>query len=64
MYSLVSVYHLENEVDGEAFLLITEDQIKTLVPAIGAQMKLIMKRKNILSQDRLRFKVCISFLDM
>ncbi len=38
---------LENEVDGEAFLLLTDEQIKTLVKAIGAQMKLIKKRNNL-----------------
>jgi hypothetical protein len=34
---------LENEVDGEAFLL-NDAQIKSMVKAIGAQMKLIKKR--------------------
>ena len=38
------VYLPENEVDGEAFLLLSDDQIKALVPPIGPQMKLIAKR--------------------
>lgn len=38
---------VENEVDGEAFLLLTDDQVKTLVKAIGAQMKLIKKRDDL-----------------
>ena len=35
---------LENEVDGEAFLLLDDAQIKSMVKAMGAQMKLIKKR--------------------
>ena len=31
-------------MDGEAFLLLSDDQIKALVPPIGPQMKLIAKR--------------------
>lgn len=34
----------ENEVNGEAFLLLCDSQIKALVPVIGSQMKLIAKR--------------------
>ena len=35
---------LDNEVDGEAFLLLTDDQIRMLVKALGPQMKLIKKK--------------------
>ena len=34
----------ENEIDGEAFLLLKDVQIKSLVKAIGAHTKLIKKR--------------------
>lgn len=30
----------DNEVDGEAFVLLDDKQIKTLVAALGPQMKL------------------------
>ena len=33
----------ENEVDGKAFLLLKDDQIESMVAAIGAQTKLIKK---------------------
>ncbi len=38
---------IENEVDGEAFLLLTEEQLKFLVKAIGPQMKLINRREKL-----------------
>ena len=31
-------------MDGEAFLLLKDDQIQSMVGAVGAQMKLIKKR--------------------
>lgn len=34
----------ENEVDGEAFLLLKDDQIEHMIAAVGAQMKLMKKR--------------------
>lgn len=42
------MFMLENEVDGEAFLLLTDEQIKGMVKAIGSQMKLIKKRNCIM----------------
>lgn len=44
---------LDNDVDGEAFLLLEEADIMDIVSSIGAQRKLIAKRKFILDQ-----KVC------
>ncbi len=38
---------IENEVDGEAFLLLTDEQLQLLVKAIGAQMKLIKRRDKL-----------------
>ncbi len=35
-----STNSIENEVDGEAFLILTDEQLQLLVKAIGAQMKL------------------------
>ena len=39
------------KVDGEAFLLLTDEQIKNLVKAIEAQMKLIKKRDTLISSS-------------
>ena len=39
----------ENEVDGDAFLLLSKFQIKQLVTAIGPQVKLIQKHKYLIS---------------
>lgn len=38
----------ENEVDGEAFMMFSDEHIRKLVKPLGSQMKLISKRKNIL----------------
>ena len=37
----------DNEIDGEAFLLLSDEQIKSIVKPIGSQMKLISKKKSI-----------------
>lgn len=47
----------ENEVDGEAFLLLTDEQIRTLVKPLGSQMKLISKKNSIVSNSD-SFKYC------
>ena len=39
--------YAENEVGGEAFLLLKEEQIKQLIPAIGPQVKLLQKHKRL-----------------
>ena len=38
----------DNEIDGDAFLLLSEGQIKRLIPSIGPQVKLIRKHKDLL----------------
>ena len=35
---------IENDIDGEAFLLLSNDDIRTMVKTIGAQLKLMRKR--------------------
>ena len=42
--------NLENEVDGEAFLLLSDEQIKSLIKPTGVQIKLIARRKSLLSK--------------
>lgn len=42
-------FFAENEVDGEAFLLLTEGQIRSMVKAIGAQNKLISRVKYLVA---------------
>ena len=42
--------NLENEVDGEAFLLLSDEQIKSLIKPMGVQIKLIARRKSLLSK--------------
>ena len=46
------IIFIDNEVDGEAFLLLPDQQIISMVKAIGAQLKLIKKR------DSLNHQVC------
>ena len=46
-----NIYFAENEIDGEAFLLLTDDQIKSIVRPIGAHMKLISKKKALQKVD-------------
>ena len=36
---------IENEVDGDAFLLLSEEQIKLLITAMGPQVKFAQKHK-------------------
>ena len=38
----------ENEIDGEAFLLLTKEDVKDLVKAVGPRTKLLLKRSNLL----------------
>ena len=38
------VLHLENEVDGEGFLLLTDEDMADMVKPLGARRKLITKR--------------------
>ena len=38
---------IETDIDGEAFLLLSNDDIRTMVKTIGAQLKLIRKRDHI-----------------
>ena len=44
----VPLWFAENEVDGEAFLLLTKEQIQKLVPAVGPQAKLLKKHAELL----------------
>ena len=37
--------YVENEVDGDAFLLLSEEQIKQLIATIGPQVKFVQKQK-------------------
>ena len=39
---------LENEIDGDAFLVLTEDMIKSLIPTIGPRAKFLAKHKKLL----------------
>ena len=45
---LLSFYSTENDIDGEAFLLLKDEDIVELVPSIGARRKLIQKRDDII----------------
>ena len=38
---------VEHEADGEAFLLLTDEQLKSLVKAFEPQMKLIKRRNEM-----------------
>ncbi|KAJ8312177.1 LOW QUALITY PROTEIN: hypothetical protein KUTeg_009550 [Tegillarca granosa] len=40
---------LTNEIDGEAFVSLTIDELKELIPALGTRKKLIMERDKIAS---------------
>ena len=44
------IIFIDNEVDGEAFLLLSDHQIASMVKAIGAQLKLIKKRDSLNQQ--------------
>ena len=44
MPQLFFMQFIENDVDGEAFLLLSNDDIRTMVKTIGAQLKLIRKQ--------------------
>ena len=46
-YSNYFLFISDNEIDGEAFLLLSDEQIKSIVKPIGSQMKLISKKKSI-----------------
>ena len=50
--TLIIFIFIDNEVDGETFLLLPDQQIISMVKAIGAQLKLIKKR------DSLNHQVC------
>ena len=39
---------LENEIDGDAFLALTEDMVKPLIPKIGPRAKFLVKHKKLL----------------
>ena len=43
--------YIENDIDGESFLLLEESDFASLVPSIGARRKLIAKRKQILNTE-------------
>ena len=51
---------LENEVDGDAFLLLSEEQIKQLIKAIGPQVKFSQKHKVLCASLSDKDKVTIS----
>lgn len=38
-------HFVDNDVDGEAFMLLEEPDIKELIPSIGGRRKLIARRK-------------------
>lgn len=39
---------IENEIDGDSFLALKDDMIKTLIPKIGPQSKFLVKHKKLL----------------
>lgn len=41
----------ENEIDGEAFLLLSNEDVKDLVKLVGPRTKLLKKRCQLLKQD-------------
>lgn len=41
----------ENEIDGEAFLLLSNEDVKDLVKLVGPRTKLMKKRCQLLQQD-------------
>ena len=38
---------VENEIDGDSFLALTDDMIKTLIPPIGPRAKFLAKHKKL-----------------
>lgn len=40
----------ENEIDGEAFLLLSNEDVKDLVKAVGPHAKLMKKRSQLMKQ--------------
>lgn len=52
--------YLENEVDGDAFLLLSEKQIKELIKAVGPQVKFSQKHKVLCTSLSDKDKVAIS----
>ena len=49
-----------NEVDGDAFLLLSEKQIKELIKAVGPQVKFSQKHKFLCASLSDKDKVAIS----
>lgn len=42
-----NMYILENEVDGEGFLMLTEEDFSTMIKPLGARRKLISKQNRL-----------------
>ena len=53
-YSTVDIYKsnllflTENEIDGEAFFLMTEEDIKDLIKTVASRVKLLKKRSQLM----------------
>jgi len=46
--AVLKIYYADNEVEGEAFLELTEEMIKTLIPAIGPRARFVKKHQAVL----------------
>ena len=46
LYLYFNVYTAQ-EVDGESFLLLKEDDLKEMLPLVGLQTKLLIKRSEL-----------------
>lgn len=44
---LIKFYILENEVDGEGFLLLTDEDFCAMIKPLGARRKLISKQSHL-----------------
>ena len=55
---IVTFLCLENEIDGDAFLELTEDMIRTLIPTIGPRAKFLAKHNKLVGT--LVIVVCIA----
>ena len=53
------VYYTDNDIDGEAFLLLEDRDIVQLIASIGPRRKLITKRKTVIDvEQNLSSEVC------
>ena len=49
-YTVCMTPHADNEIDGDAFLELSEDDIRTLVPKLGMVKKICRLQKQLVSQ--------------